>query len=356
MAILCQLIDPEHYNPFDWDTRQSDADRHYWLGLFEGFPAHIEQHLREDGLTGDDFDARWAAFLAEYEQELERIRTESDRTKRQSTLELGLFRQEMLRKFGWPDPYLKVKQRENDLAATQYPAVVTDVDATEGLARWDLLFRGLFAGNMFDLGSPDTIEMYRQGQIDFHAIGDRLPPRPWFIDDGDAIRDRLRSDRRWRQALIFVDNAGTDIVLGVMPVVREMARLGTRIVLAANSEPALNDITITELNAMLARLGGIDPVLFDLIERQSIVTVDSGGDIPLIDLSRVSDACNKAADESDLIVLQGMGRGVESNWRQRFKCDVWRVALLKDRIVTRWVNANLFDPVCRLDAPGVSWR
>jgi type II pantothenate kinase len=118
-------------------------------------------------------------------------------------------------------------------------------------------------------------------------------------------------------------------------------------VLAANESPALNDITIRELRPLLKRLESLDFRLSLLVSEGMIEVMSSGGDHPLIDLSRVSEECNTAAADSDLIVLEGMGRGVESNWRQQFKCDVWRVALLKDACVTRWLGAELFVPVCR---------
>ncbi len=43
------------------------------------------------------------------------------------------------------------------------------------------------------------------------------------------------------------DNAGTDVVLGMVPLARELLRRGTNVVLSANSTPALNDITHPEL-------------------------------------------------------------------------------------------------------------
>jgi len=350
MAVLCQLVHPEGYQAFDWHGVQDDADRHYWLGLFESFTANIEQRLRQDGLAGNGFAERWPRFKAEYDEGMRRLRAKSERTRLQSTIELVEFRQAMLDKYGWPDPYLGVKRRENDIAAGMYPEIVRSVDEAPLPQRWEMLFRMLFAGNMFDLGAPDTIKMYNRGELDFAAILARIPPRPWFIDQADTVRDRMLSAHRWKQALFFVDNAGTDIVLGVIPTVREMARAGTRVVMAANERPALNDITVGELNPLLEQLSRRDPVLADLRAKGMISTVSNGSNSPLIDLSRISDECNAIARESDVIVLQGMGRGVESNWRQRFLCDVWRVALIKDRTVAKWIGSRLFEPVCRFDS------
>jgi hypothetical protein len=94
-------------------------------------------------------------------------------------------------------------------------------------------------------------------------------------------------------------------------------------------------------------------VLRELRGSDRIATVGDGNGSPLIDLSQVSDECNAVAAESDLVVLEGMGRGVESNWRQKFTCDAWRIALVKDEMVAKWVGCRVFDPVCRFD-PAVS--
>jgi type II pantothenate kinase len=50
---------------------------------------------------------------------------------------------------------------------------------------------------------------------------------------------------------MFVDNAGADIVLGMLPFAREFLRLGCEVVLAANSQPAINDVTSEELRLLL---------------------------------------------------------------------------------------------------------
>jgi type II pantothenate kinase len=122
-----------------------------------------------------------------------------------------------------------------------------------------------------------------------------------------------------------------------------------RVVLAANDGPALNDITIGELRPLLRQLAERDPYMTRMLAEDRIAAVGSGGDTPLIDLGEVSNECNAEAVRSDLVVLEGMGRGVESNWDQRFKCDAWRIALLKDESVVRYHRAKLFDVVCRFD-------
>lgn len=44
-----------------------------------------------------------------------------------------------------------------------------------------------------------------------------------------------------------MDNSGADIILGLLPLVRELLKLKCEVILAANSLPAINDITEKEL-------------------------------------------------------------------------------------------------------------
>jgi uncharacterized protein with ATP-grasp and redox domains len=347
---LCQLADPENYTPFDWDLIHDAESRRYWIELFTGFSGNIRGHLLEDGLEGEDFEPRWVDFLNEYQAGVRAFRDRPAEMEL-TTIRLGKFRQVLLNKYGWPDPFARVKRRENDLALKLYPQVVDKIDRLALDDRWLPLVQSMFAGNMFDLGSPKTIEMYRQGGVTYETLLERVSPRPWHIDHFDVLVERL-GRRSYRQILFFADNAGLDVTLGVIPVARELARQGMPVVLAVNSVPALNDITFDELSPLLDRLVAGDPVLRDLLNEKTLRTVASGCGIPLIDFAEVSEACNSVAAESDLIVIEGMGRGVESNWRQCFKCDAWRIALVKDVCVARWIGGKVFDAVCRFDVKG----
>jgi len=349
MAVLCRLADPAHYTVSTWNLADDPDTLRYWLELFASFPERFDALLARDVSADPDAARRWGAFVDAYRAGVAGFAAGASRDGRLYTIELCRFRQKMLHAYGFADPYHAVKAHENNVAADLYPAVVARIDAAPAGQRWELLFSAVLAGNMFDLGCPETIAMYHDGQLDFLSTCRAAPQRPWFVDDADALIERLAGGRAWRRTLFFVDNAGADIVLGVVPLAREMARAGIRVTLAANSAPALNDITIGELNPLLDRLSACDPVLRQQRSEGLLDTVDSGGDTPLIDLSRVSDACNAVAADSDLIILEGMGRGVESNWTERFTCDVWRFALLKDRTVVRWLGARPFDAVCRFD-------
>lgn len=48
------------------------------------------------------------------------------------------------------------------------------------------------------------------------------------VDDLDALVARLAS-KRHAKAIMFVDNAGADVVLGMIPLARELLKRGTQV-------------------------------------------------------------------------------------------------------------------------------
>jgi len=261
-----------------------------------------------------------------------------------------VFREDLLRKHGLTDPYAEIKRRENAAAMELYPALVAQLDGLDGRALLGELVRGLFAGNIFDLGSLATVRDYHARGLDFFATRAELKPRPWLIDEFDELAAALDAgEPAYRQVLFFVDNAGADVILGCLPLARHLARRGARVALAANSTPSLNDITAEELRDVLDRLAPHDRALAELVHSGRIGVVASGCGTPLIDLANVSDECNQAARNSDLIILEGMGRAIESNFSARFRCDCARLAMLKDEWVAGKLAGSLFDIVCRFD-------
>ncbi len=68
---------------------------------------------------------------------------------------------------------------------------------------------------------------------------------------------------------------------------------------------------------------------------------------PLIDLSAISPELNDASADADLVILEGMGRGVESNLDAEFSCDAVNLAMVKDTAVASRHNGKVFDVVCR---------
>lgn len=350
MAVLCQLRDPETYRPCDWDLIADPVGREHWIDEFiEHGEALIDCALtRRDPPPRDRADAMRRAFR----DALEHLRRRPDARGRLDVLELCILRDELLGQFEIGDPYADVKRIENELSLERYPSYVRRIDAIPEDGRVEHLLRGVLAGNRFDLGSPATRREYHRGEMDFLAELDRLPPRPWAQDDVHAVvRAFDRDSVRYRKVLFFVDNAGADIVLGVLPLARHLAEAGMRVVLAATDHYALNDVTRTELDEILETVKRVDDVFARYLAGGFITAVGTGYGHPLIDLSNVSEECNEAAADCDLIVLEGMGRAIESNFCTAFRCDSLRLAMIKNEAVAQYYGFRMFDLVCRW-APG----
>jgi len=342
------LGDPENYVAIGWDLLKDDQARVHWLDHFEKHFRRTLEHAQ--GWYGRPASRRIDAARQEFQAAIDKLRAKPDSLPggRLDIIQLDRLRGQNLRKHGIEDPFAAVKARENDAAIAIYPQTVRDLHLMEGEQKWLHLVECVFAGNIFDLGAMETMDLADEG-ASFVQLTERIKPRPWLADDFDALAAQLipAPPMPWAKVVVFVDNAGSDFVLGVMPLVREMALGGTQIVLAANETPSLNDITVDEVIDVVERLATMDSDLAALIEGKMFEVVSTGSGIPLIDLSDVSDELNAAAEDADCVILEGMGRAVESNHDAAFSVDCIRLAILKDAMVAKRAGGGLYDCVCK---------
>jgi Damage-control phosphatase ARMT1-like domain len=244
---------------------------------------------------------------------------------------------------------------------------------------------------------------------------------------------------------MFIDNAGADAVLGMIPLAREFLCMGAEVVLAANSHPALNDVTAPELEHLIDTFCAPVCPIIDLARRAARAAADacatasvppfpgtlprppsrgtlsqaadpfgsdssgnfdgsagggnvpggptartherkpsfhsnavaspqagsagnsggggssigvepklfvcsSGGRGPCLDLRAVSREVAEACAGVDLVVIEGMGRAVHTNYHARFKCSVLKLAMIKTQwVAERLFGGKLFDCMCRFD-------
>ncbi|GBG00302.1 hypothetical protein Rsub_13064 [Raphidocelis subcapitata] len=266
-------------------------------------------------------------------------------------------RDQALHRAGFFDIFKPLKDRENDLALKLLPGVLRELDAEPDAGRrLELALRGVFAGNIFDQGCAETAartDSSGEGGASgtFAATRAQLLPRPWAVDDLDALLSHFASrPQPHRKAILFVDNAGPDVVLGMVPLARELLKRGTQVVLAANEAPSINDITAGELRPLLARAADADPLLARCLAERALRVVSSGNDLGVIDLSEVSrEVAAEAEDGCDLVVCEGMGRGIETNLRAAFGCDSAKLGMIKHPEVARLLNGRMYDIVCKFD-------
>ncbi len=341
MNVLPQLIDPASYRPCDWDLKRDRAALSYWIDHFCQYLDVLTPLIATEYPAASPAEVE--AFRDEYLAAMEDIESYPKKYEQVDIFLLVHTRESLLRRHGFRDPFRQIKQRENAAALELLPELIAELDAQPPEAQVDSLAAGLMAGNLFDLGSSVTLDRYRRGTLGFRRTRVEQARRPWLVDDRDHWRQVAARNPGYRHAIFFVDNAGSDFCLGCIPFIRSMLCAGARVTLAANSEPALNDVTAPELDQLLMSVATIDPVTSRALGLGRLRVVASGGAAPLINLTALSPECVRAAADADLLVLHGMGRAIESNRLARFRSDVLRTAVLKDGSVARHVGGRVFD-------------
>lgn len=319
-----------------------------WIDLFlNSIPsfrkrAESDETVPDAHIKAEKFAQRYAEILEDLKRDPESHGGPPD------CILLCRLREIILREVGFRDIFKKVKDEENEKAISLFGDVVRLNDAIEdGAKRAENLVRGVFAGNIFDLGSAELAELFSKDGMSFLASCQNLVPRPWVIDDLDAFILKW-SRKSWKKAVIFVDNCGADIVLGILPFARELLRRGTQVVLAANELPSINDVTYPELVEIISKLKDAHGQLAG-VDASNLLIANSGNDLPVIDLTRISQELAYLASDADLVILEGMGRGIETNLYAQFKCDSLKIGMVKHPEVAQFLGGRLYDCVFKFN-------
>jgi type II pantothenate kinase len=372
---------PERYEPNIIDMLESREEREYWLDILQGMsPGLVEKAIASDSLLRLDTDSaqndaieRGEAFRSVFSAHLDRLREEPAAYGRIGLSGIFEMREECLRAFGFKDAYFDVKQQENAAALAVLPDLLAELDALEeGERRLLALVEGVLAGNIFDWGSQSCVDLYKNGTIlEIYRNVRSSIARPWAVDCFDKLNEKMswtfgQSDKtdscfgtfhKYHKALLFCDNSGADVVLGMIPFARELLRHGTDVCLVANSLPAINDITVDELRDVVLLAAEKCDTLASALRGESsevafgkLTVCASGSGSPCIDFRRTSQELCEAADGVDLIVLEGMGRAVHTNYAAQFQCDTLKLAMLKNaRLAERLFNGRIYDCICKFE-------
>ncbi|GMH02894.1 hypothetical protein Nepgr_004733 [Nepenthes gracilis] len=315
-----------------------------WIDLFYNSIPSFTKRAESDE-TVPDAKVKAEKFAQRYSEILEDLKKDPEtHGGPPDCILLCRLREQVLREVGFRDIFKKVKDDENAKAISLFGNVVHLNDAIEDQGRrLENLIRGIFAGNIFDLGSAQLAEVFSKDGMSFLASCQNLVPRPWVIDDLDNFKLNW-SKKSWKKAIIFVDNSGADIILGILPFVRELLKRQTQVVLAANDLPSINDVTYHELIEIISKLKDEHGQLMG-VDSSNLFIANSGNDLPVIDLTRVSQELAYLASDADLVILEGMGRGIETNLYAQFKCDSIKIGMVKHPEVAQFLGGRLYDCV-----------
>lgn len=345
------LADPDGYVACPWDLVQDDERRAYWLGVFRRqWPSLLEHARKEAEERGADASSACGEADRRFSKYLDTVAREPNAFGRLDVMAVCCQREDALRSAEIADPYRLLKLQENERALALLPALLRELDDAEPSERDRLVIEGVFAGNIFDMGAEETQKMFESGAVDFASVRAKLKPRPWRYDALARWSARMAYGP-YKAAVLFVDNAGPDVVLGMIPMARDLLQRGMTVVLTANSEPSLNDVTHTELVGLVDLVAAFDPTTRQALENNALRLVESGNWAPLIDLTKISPQLASVCGELpiDLVVLEGMGRSMESNPDCELTCDCLRLAMVKDLGVAKSFESEMFDLVMRYE-------
>ncbi|KAK7317179.1 hypothetical protein RJT34_01186 [Clitoria ternatea] len=379
LEVFPLLANPKSYDPNTIDLSDPSELKYWYTILSEHLPDLVDKAVASEGGT-DDAKRRGDAFARAFSAHLARLMEEPAAYGKLGLANLLEMREECLREFQFFDAYRSIKQRENEASLAVLPDLLVEIDSMDEETRLLTLIEGVLAANIFDWGSRACVDLYHKGTIiEIYRMSRNKMQRPWRVDDFDAFKARMLGTKNkkmppHRRALLFVDNSGADIVLGMLPLARELLRRGTEVVLVANSLSALNDVTAMELPDIVAeaakhcdilrRAAEAGGLLVDAMintsdsskEKSSsvpLMVVENGCGSPCIDLRQVSSELAAAAKEADLIILEGMGRALHTNLNAQFKCDALKLAMVKNqRLAEKLVNGNIYDCICKYEPAG----
>ena len=222
MTPFSLLADAGSYRITDVDLRSDEGARQYWFKLFED---HFLQVLEFAKVAyGRNMGKQILAAKLKFSQTIASLRENSNPSGQLGVMELCRLREDALRSNGIKDPFRHIKQRENRVAIDAYPDVVGGLSSLVADQRWLHLFKGVFAGNIFDLGSTVTMG-YADEQVDFEKVLSAVRPRPWRVDQYDALAKvlpgKLSEPMPWAKAVVFIDNACGPIFITVFFIVAE---------------------------------------------------------------------------------------------------------------------------------------
>ncbi|KAK9873111.1 hypothetical protein WA026_020842 [Henosepilachna vigintioctopunctata] len=162
------------------------------------------------------------------------------------------FDEDNLRDNNFKDDWYHQKQKKTNLAFQQFLSRLKYIDSIESFHdRWLEVIRRVLAGNVFDWGSKAVSDIL-DGNPGFdlnNSLG-IIQPRLSFKDNFDSFVDKIKTFP-YEEVVIFVDNAGIDFVLVIIPLTRELLKLDTKVILVGNSMPALNDVTYKEMKSYI---------------------------------------------------------------------------------------------------------
>nr|XP_042113314.1 4'-phosphopantetheine phosphatase isoform X3 [Ovis aries] len=177
------LLDPSSYVPDTVDLTDDALARKYWLTCFEEALDGVVKRAVASQPGSVDAAERAEKFRQKYWNKLQTLRHQPFAYGTLTVRSLLDTREHCLNEFNFPDPYSKVKQKDNGVALKCFQRVVSALDALDWEERQLALVKGLLAGNVFDWGAKAVSESGT-------AMQGPHPVQPWVLLDPGSLESR----------------------------------------------------------------------------------------------------------------------------------------------------------------------
>jgi len=351
VAFCPLLVDPANYNPDTTDLVQDKEARDYWLECFEkSVDKFIARaiHSQPQSPTAKD---RASKLKEKYINRLHYLHEQPFAYGTLTVRTLLDTIEHCMKEYDFPDPYLHQKKQENEQALKHLKDRLNIIDNLEGTAKLQELIKGVLTGNIFDWGAQEVAVLMETTNFSFKDAQKNIQDRPWLQDCLDDWIKRLQEKAPHRCATVFVDNSGVDIILGILPFVRDLLQRGTKVILCANSMPALNDVTYPELLVILKDVANICDIIKYALKEKRLIAMETAQAGPCLDLSRLNvELCLAMIKHNvDLVVIEGMGRTLHTNLHAKMKCECLKLAVIKNRWLAKRLGGDMYAVICKYE-------
>ncbi|KAJ8683639.1 hypothetical protein QAD02_019431 [Eretmocerus hayati] len=349
---FCPLLsDPATYNPDTTDLVLDKEAREYWLQCFKGSVDKFINRAIYSQPQSPTAQDRANKLKEKYVKRLEYLRQHPFAYGALTVRTLLDTIEHCMKEYDFPDPYLQQKKEENEQALEHFQKRLEVIDALKGTSKIEELIKGVLTGNIFDWGASEVALLMESSKFLFDDAETKIPERPWLQDCLDDWIKRMQEEPPHRCATIFVDNSGADIILGILPFARDLLQRGTKVILCANSMPALNDVTYPELVGILREAAKICNVIHHALSENRLMAMETAQAGPCLDLRRLNmDLCVAMLKHNvDLIVIEGMGRTLHTNLHAKMKCECLKLAVVKNRWLAQRLGGDMYAVICKYE-------
>jgi len=115
----------------------------------------------------------------------------------------------------------------------------------------------------------------------------------------------------------------------------------------------LNDVTYCESLIVAERIAAMDPVVHSALREERLLLMQTGSSSPCLDLSRLDKGLAVLVRErgADLVVIEGMGRAVHTNYHAALRCESLKLAVIKNSWLAERLGGRLFSVIFKYEVP-----